>query len=176
MKFTNLTALMCLGLAAFAQNVQFDYDHSANFSGYKTYNWIDYKRVEPSDQLLDLDIKRAIDEQLAGKGLRRVDSDGDLVVGYQKGITEEKEYDRLGTGYWGPFGWGGWGNTPVTTSTIDVGKLTVGLFDPARKQLVWRGVASKTLDLSTDPDKNYRTLEKAVAKLFRNYPPGAGKR
>ena len=42
--------------------------------------------------------------------------------------------------------------------------------------LVWRGVASKTLDLSTDPDKNYRTLEKAVAKLFKNYPPGVGKR
>ena len=31
------------------------------------------------------------------------------------------------------------------------------------------------LDMSTDPDKNYRTLEKAMAKLFKNYPPGVGK-
>jgi hypothetical protein len=60
----------------------------------------------------------------------------------------------------------------VTTSSIDIGKLTIGLYDPASKQLVWRGAASKTLNISKDPDKNYRNLEKAMAKLFRNYPPG----
>jgi hypothetical protein len=180
MRIINLTALMCLGLAAFAQDVHFDYDRSANFSAYKTYNWIDYKRVDPGDQILDQDIKRAVDAQLAGKGLRRVESGGDLVVGYQAGISQEKAFDGLGNGGWGPwagpFGWANWGNTRVTTSTIDVGKLTIGLFDPAAKQLVWRGVASKTLDLSKDPDKNYRTLEKSMTKLFKNYPPGAAKR
>jgi hypothetical protein len=177
MKLINLTVLMCLCGAAFAQEVQFDYNRSANFSAYKTYNWIDYRQVDPGDQLLDLDIKRAVDEQLAGKGLRRVESGGDLIVGYLAGISQEKEFDSLGTGGWG--GWGGpfgLGNGRVTTSTIDVGKLTIGIFDPASKQLVWRGVASKTLNLSKDPDKNYRTLEKAIAKLFKNYPPGTGKR
>ena len=178
MKLINLTALLCLGAAAFAQDVQFDYDRSANFSVYKTYNWIDYKQVEPGDQLLDQDIKRAVDSQLAGKGLRRVETGGDLIVGYQAGISQEKEFDSLGTGGWGP--WGGpfgFGNSGrVTTSTIDIGKLVIGLFDPATKQLVWRGSASKTLNISKDPDKNYRTLEKAMAKLFRNYPPGTGKR
>ena len=34
----------------------------------------------------------------------------------------------------------------------------------------WRGSAAKTLNISKDPDKNYHTLEKAMAKLFRNYP------
>jgi hypothetical protein len=168
MKLINLTALMCLGVAAFAQDVQFDYDRSANFNAYKTYQWVDYKTVQVGDELLDLDIKRAVDEQLAGKGLRRVESGGDLLVGYQAGISQEKEFDSLGAGGWGgPFGWG---NHRVTT--IDIGKLTIGLFDPASKQLVWRGAASKTLNISKDPDKNYNNLEKALAKLFRNYPPG----
>ena len=147
---------MCLGVAAFAQDVQFDYDRSANFNAYKTYQWVDYKTVQVGDELLDLDIKRAVDEQLAGKGLRRVEIGGDLLVGYQAGISQEKEFDSLGAGGWGgPFGWG---NRRVTTSTIE--------------QLVWRGAASKTLNISKDPDKNYRNLEKATAKLFRNYPPG----
>ena len=181
MKLINLAALTCLGVAVVcAQDVHFDYDRSANFSAYKTYHWIDYKRVDPGDQLLDQDIKRAVDAQLAGKGLRRVESGGDLVVGYQAGISQEKEFDSLGTGGWGPwagpFGWGNWGNTRVTTSTIDVGKLTIGLFDPASKQLVWRGAASKTLNINKNPDKNYQTLEKAMAKLFKNYPPGSSKR
>ena len=176
MKHINL-AIMFLGIAAFAQEVQFDYNHSANFNAYKTYQWIDYKPVEIGDELLDQDIKRAMDEQFAGKGLRRVESGGDLLVGYQTGISQEKAFDSIGTGGWGgPFGWGNWGNTRVTTSTIDIGKLVIGLFEPATKQLVWRGSASKTLNISKDPDKNYRNLEKALAKLFKNYPPGMGKR
>jgi Domain of unknown function (DUF4136) len=171
MRLINLTALLCLGLAAFAQEVQFDYNRAANFSAYKTYQWADYKPVQVGDQLLDQDIKRAVDAQLAGKGLRRVESGGDLQVGYEAAISPEKQFDSVG---WGPPWW--WGNTRVTTSTIEIGKLVIGLFDPATKQLVWRGSAAKTLDIKKDPDKNYRNLEKAMAKLFKNYPPGAGKR
>ena len=177
MKYITLTALACLGVAALAQDVQFDYDRSANFNAYKTYQWVDYKRVDVGDQLLDRDIKRAVDEQLAGKGLQRVGSGGDLVVGYQASISQEKEFDSLGSG-WGPGWWGGrenWGNTRVTSSTIDIGNLIIGIFDPSTKQLVWRGSAAKTLDIKKDPDKNYRNLEKTIAKLFKNYPPGTGK-
>jgi hypothetical protein len=170
----NLAILVCL--AAFGQEVQYDYDRSANFNAYKTYQWVDYRAVPVGDQILDQDIKRAVDAQLAGKGLRRVESGGDLLAGYQTAISQEKQYDSLGWGgphAWGPFG--NWGNNRVTSSTIDVGKLVIGLFDPVSKQLVWRGAASKTLDINKDPDKNYRNLEKAMAKLFKNYPPRARK-
>lgn len=175
MNHSTLTLLVCLGTAALAQDVHFDYDRSANFGSYKTYQWVDMKPVQPGDQLLDKDIKRAVDEQLAGKGLRRVDSDGDLLVGYQAAISQEKQFDGAG---WFPRGWGGfdnWASARMTTSTIEVGTLVIGLFDPANKQLIWRGSASKTLEIKKDPDKNYRTLEKAMNKLFRNYPPQAGK-
>jgi Domain of unknown function (DUF4136) len=184
MKNTNLILLLCLSVAAFAQEVNFDYNRSADFNAYKTYQWVDYREVEVGDQILDQDIKRAVDAQLAGKGLRRVESDGDLFVGYQASISQEKQFDSfggwVGPGWWGgpqsiPWAWGNWGNTRVTSSTIEVGKLVIGIFDPATKQLVWRGSASKTLDIKKDPDKNYRNLEKAIAKLFKNYPPGAGK-
>jgi hypothetical protein len=173
MKHMNLSALVCLSVVAFAQDVQFDYDRSANFNAYKTYQWIDYKAVQVRDQLLDQDIKRAVDAQLTGKGLKRVENGGDLLVGYQSAISQEKQFDSLGWG--GPHLWAPWGNTRVTSSTIELGKLVIGIFDPAIKQLVWRGSASKTLDIKRDPDKNYRNLEKAMAKLFRNYPPGASK-
>src|SRR5512138_2711953 len=136
MKYMIFTTLACLCVAAFAQDVQFDYNRSANFSAYRTYEWVDFKPVDVGDQLLDQDIKRAVDAQLAGKGLRRVESDGDLLVGYDAGISREKQFN--GTGWrGGPFGWGGgpwgggWSSGQVTTSTIDVGKLTIGLYDPA---------------------------------------------
>jgi Domain of unknown function (DUF4136) len=176
-KYINLTTLMCLGVAAFAQEVQYDYNRSANFGTYKTYQWVDYKQVDVGDQLLDQDIKRAVDEQLAGKGLQRVESGADLLVGYKTMLSQQIQFDSFGSGGWGgPFWWGNWGNTRVTSSTIATGTVIIGIFDPAMKQLVWRGSASKTLDIKKDPEKNYRNLEQAMAKLFRHFPAGASTR
>src|SRR5579862_4182823 len=95
MKHILLTALMCLGVAAFAQEVQFDYDRSVDFNVYKTYQWVDRVPVSWGDQLLDRDIKRAVDEQLAGKGPRRVESGGDLQISYQGAIPGLSRAERL---------------------------------------------------------------------------------
>ena len=54
---------------------------------------------------------------------------------------------------------------------IYVGELVLDMYDSKKKELVWRGVASKTLDPKVKPDKRQKNLEKAVAKLLKNYPP-----
>ena len=90
------------------------------------------------------------DAQFAGKGLRRADNGGDLLLGYRTAMSQEKQFDSFG---WGPGLWGGWGDRRITTSTIDVGKLVIGLFDPANKQLVWRGSASKTSTFPRTPTR-----------------------
>ena len=123
------------------------------------------------DQLLDQDIKRAVDAQLVQKGLMRVEKNGDLQVSYQAALHNELNLNLFGSG-WGGRGSGFWdGSVQGQTSTIPIGTLVVGLYDSARKQLIWRGDASKTIDLKKDPDKNYKNLQKAMAKLFENYPP-----
>ncbi len=175
--------IVCM-TSLYAQDIHYNYDHSANFGAYKTYQWVDLPGPGGAvqDQLIDQSIKRAVDEQLAQKGLTRVDKDADLHVGYHAIIREEKgiNLSAFGDGG-GPWGWGGgWGgfnSGTVTgqTSTIPVGTLLVDLYDPARKQLVWRGDGTKTIDLKKDPDKNYSILQKSMAKLFKNYPPKAGK-
>jgi len=125
--------------------------------------------------LLDQDIKRAVDAQLVQKGLRRVEKNGDLQVSYQAAVNNELNVNLLGSA-WGGSGTGFWdGSVQGQTSTIPVGTLLVGLYDPARKQLIWRGDATKSIDLKKDPDKNYNNLQKAMAKLFKNYPPGSNK-
>jgi hypothetical protein len=45
------------------------------------------------------------------------------------------------------------------------------MYDSANKALVWRGVMSKTIDPKAKPDKQQKNLNKAVAKLLKNYPP-----
>jgi hypothetical protein len=43
--------------------------------------------------------------------------------------------------------------------------------DTKNHDLVWRGVASKTIDPKAKPDKQQKNLTKTVAKLLKNYPP-----
>jgi len=61
--------------------------------------------------------------------------------------------------------------TTGQTSTIYKGQLAVDMYDSTNHDLVWRGVASKTIDPKAKPDKQQKNLNKAVAKLLRNYPP-----
>lgn len=83
-----------------------------------------------------------------------------------------------GGGYYGA-GWrggwyggaGGFSTTTGSTSTIYIGQIAVDMFDVANKKLVWRGLASKTLDPKAKPDKQQKNLTKAMTKLFKNYPP-----
>jgi hypothetical protein len=162
-----LPALVCLGFLASAQEIQYDYDRTANFGAYRTFQWADTTAGRAANQLMDQNIKRAIEAQLALKGLRPVESGGDLLVTYQVGIEKEKEFNGFAAGpRWN-------GTARVTTSTVENGKLGVSFVDAARNQVVWQGSVEKTLDIKKDPDKNFRNLEKTVAKLMKNFPPGA---
>jgi Domain of unknown function (DUF4136) len=170
---------------AYGQDVHYNYDHSAKFAAYKSYEWVDLPGPGGAvpDQLIDQAIKRAVDEQLSQKGLMKVERDGYLKIGYHAIIREEKGVDLsgfgTGVGPLGPLagGLGGWYSGTITgqTSSIPVGTLVVDLYDPIRKQLVWRGDVTKTVDLNKSPDRNYGTLQKAMRKLFKNYPPALNK-
>lgn len=168
---------------AFGQDVRYNFDRNADFSKFRTYKWVSIKDATQLNELTDKQIKAALDAELAKKGLSKVDSDSaDLFVGYQAAIGQEKQFtsyttDFGGWGY-GP-GWyrGGWYGYPGgsmasgQTSTIYTGQLAFDIYDSANHDLVWRGVASKTIDTTAKPDKQQKNLAKAVAKLLKNYPP-----
>jgi hypothetical protein len=63
--------------------------------------------------------------------------------------------------------------TTVTSETIHVGTLNLDFYDVATKKQVWRGEASKTLKMEKKPEKVQKNLNKAMAKLLKNYPPPA---
>jgi len=168
-----------LAIAAWAQDVRYNFASDANFSKYKTFKWVQIKGADSVDQITDGQLKRAVDRELATKGLTRTEGEtADLYVGYQVSLGKEKQvtsYDS-GWGYgpgWGGgwYGGGGGGFSTATTSTIVIGQVDLDMYDPATKNLVWRGTASKTLDPKAKPDKREKNLQKGVAKLLKNYPP-----
>ena len=168
-----IPAILIIVVSAYAQDVHYNYDLGANFAKYITYQWVDLPGGAFANQFIDQAIQRAVDEQLEQKGLTRVEKDGDLQIGYEAVVEEGMRIAFLGTE---SLRWG-WGDGFVQgeTSAISVGMVWIDLYDPARKRLVWRGDASKTIDLRKNPEKNYKNLHKAMGKLFRNYPPPPSK-
>jgi hypothetical protein len=178
--FIWLALLVMIAGSALGQDVRYNFDKEANFSKFKTYKWVAIKGANPVDDLVDKQIKDAFDAQLAQKGLTKVDSDtADLFIGYQTAVGTEKQftsYDMGGWGYgpgWGRGGWygGGGGMTTGQTSTIYTGQLALDMYDSSKHDLVWRGVASKTLDPKAKPEKREKNLNKAAAKMLKKYPP-----
>jgi len=180
-KLLALSAFLVLATAgtALAQDVRYNFDKTANFAGFKTYKWVTIKGASQVSDLVDKQIRAALETGLAKKGLTKSDSDtADLYIGYQPGVSKEKEYTSFDSGWgYGP-GWygGGWyggggGISTGTTSTIYIGQLAIDMYASTPHTLVWRGVASKTLDTEAKPEKQEKNLAKAVDKLLKNYPP-----
>jgi len=148
-----------------AQDVSYNFMPRTDFAKYRTYKWVNIGGAHP-DQIMDAEIKQSVDAQLASRGLTKTDSDkADLCIAYQTAVNQEMQWDAWGSRSFG-MGMGSW-----TSSTISVGTLVLDIYDPGTKQLVWTGRATKTIDPGSNHEKNMKNLDKAIAKLLKNYPP-----
>jgi hypothetical protein len=153
-----------------AQEVTYDYDRSADFSRLKTYAWVDGTVLR--DELNHKRIMEAVDRQLAAKGMRRVDAsaDPDVLVAYHALFDREVEIRGFSSG-WAGYRYGGHRSGSARVEEILVGILTVDVIDARTKSIVWRGMATKNVDVNAKPEKRDKNLNKAAEKLFKNYPP-----
>jgi len=161
----SLAGLLLAAVTAWA-SISTDYSHNVNFAQYKTYTW---GKIRTADGLWDERVKDAVASQLAAKGLTEVPSGGDVVIAARDAIHNQQElntfYDGFGGRRWG----GGMGMSTTTVDNYKVGTLIVEMFDGASKNLIWRGSASNTL--SSNSDKNIKSLDKNVQKMFERFPP-----
>jgi hypothetical protein len=173
-------AILAVATTAWAQDIRYNFDKSANFAKYKTYKWVENKSGDKLDDLTKKDLESAIEAELAKKGLTKSPTDSaDLYLAYTASVSTEKQVNTwdtgygAGPGYYGPYGYGGWsgGSSTSTSYTIYNGTVVVDMYDVSTKQLVWRGAASKELDVKAKPDKRQKNIAKACEKLFKNYPP-----
>src|SRR5262249_17773477 len=150
---------------ASAHKVTADYDHSVDFSKYKTFMWIDTRIDEP---FMKERIMSAVNSQLTARGMSQVENEGCLAVGANLATEEKHTWET----YYSGDGWG-WGSGWATTveKVYQVGTLTVDLFDAQSKKLVWQGISIDTL--SRKPDHRTREYDKGIEKMFREFPPYA---
>lgn len=153
----------------FGQQVRTNYMPGTDFGKYKTYRWtaVEGGGVHPN-QIVDAEIKQAIDKQLAEKGFTKTDDPkANLAVTYQVAVDRERQWTGMGMGGGLRLG----GMATATSNTISVGTLVLDFYDAGAKQLVWQGQATKALDPGGNQEKNQKNLDKAMKKLLKDFPP-----
>ena len=170
MKLTTIALLSLFSVSGvmFAQQTTYDYARGVTFANFHTYTWVEIPGGAHPNQLVDGQIKAAIDTVLSTKGLGKIaNGTPDLHVGYQVAVDQERQWNAYGGGGFRM----GMGMGTATSSTISNGTLVVDMYDVANKQLVYTARATKTMNPSSNPDKNQKNLEKAVNKMLKKYPP-----
>jgi hypothetical protein len=172
MKMTRIALGFALGMiianATLAQDVKTDYNKSANFAQYKTFMWI--KEPKTTDPLMRQRVIDDVNAALAGRGLQLVTSNADLCIAAHAATKEERTLNTFYDGFGGGWRWGGgFGSATTTVNNYEVGTLVLDIFDAKTKEALWRGTSSKTL--SDNSQKNADNLNKAVVKMFKNFPP-----
>lgn len=169
-------AALAVAGGAWAQDVKVDYDKDADFGAIKTFSL----KIGTSwgNQISEKRVMDEITEALTAKGWTVAPEGQADVQVLLHGATENKRslntfYSGMGGGY-RYRGFGGTGTATTTESEYTVGTLVVDIYDAKGESLLWRGIAQD--ELSDKPDKNIKKLGKASDKLFKDFPPGSGKK
>ena len=168
--FAAALSVTLFGSIALAQSVTYDFDRSADFSKFKTYAWT--RGTELTDELNHARVVRAIESQLAAKGLTRVEASAnpDVLVAYHASFDRNLQINAWGSGWGGPR-FGGLRSGTATTQDIVTGTIVIDLKDASTNGIVWRGSASAELNPGAKPEQREKKINNAIQKVFKNYRP-----
>ena len=183
-------AIIALGGCASGPKIIYDYDHSANFGAYRTYNFMEGAGPDTGDyqSFFTRYMIDAITIEMEKRGYTKSDNP-DLLVNFNAVLQDKAKVSTspapmtggyYGGGYYGYRGgyYGGWGPSYGYATETHVSQYTEGTFnidivDNARKQLVWEavGVGKVTEDALENLEQGVR---EGVPNFFAGYPFVAG--
>jgi len=167
--------IMIIAASCSTIKVSSDYDKTAGFSAYKTYT---FTQEALNIQLDDLNKNRlinAITTELSAKGFTKAESNPDVLIDVKlKGEQKQTATATSSGGYGGGYGYrwgGGFSTTQINYDTYIDGTLFIDMIDASKKQLVWQGRGTKTIDQDANQDKREKNINYAVKQIFMKYPP-----
>lgn len=161
------------GCASYA--VSYDYDATAAYGRYKTFDYYTSKKgTGGTTSLMDKRVRVAVEKELQVKGFAlETQADPDFLVTYYP-VVKERRY-RTTT----HMGWG-WGYHPfygrVGTTTSQVhrykeGTIVIEIVDFKSNQMIWQGAAAGALTGLSDPEEANEVVPKAVHDILAKFPP-----
>ncbi|MGB0391478.1 MAG: DUF4136 domain-containing protein [Salibacteraceae bacterium] len=148
-----------------------DYDKSASFENYKTYNYL-----PGADSLMGPGasrLKSLTEEYLNLLGYKKSDNP-DLFVAILGNVQQKVGYTTSSPGYGGYYGgyygYRGW-DSYTTAYVYNETTIMIDLVDASKKKLVWQGGATGEFDQYSIKDKK---MQQMIDEIFGQYPFTAG--
>jgi hypothetical protein len=175
----NLLFLACvLVFAASCSSIRVssDFDKTAGFSSYKTFAFTPEALALPLDDINRNRLLAAVEKELAAKGFTKSDNPDVLIDLKIKAQTQQTATATNSGGYgYGAgyrYGWGGgFSTTYINYETYVDGTLFIDMIDATKKQLVWQGRGTKTIDPDASQQRREENINYAVKQIFVKYPP-----
>ena len=151
--------------------VTYDYEKTANFSKYKTYNY--YSNIETG--MNELDNKRlfnALDEALQAKGLTLSETP-DFFIDIQIAQYESANQSSVGVGMGGGggnFGGGVSVGIPVGQAAMNR-QIVFDFVDENGIGLFWQAVSDSSYDPDALPEEREVQFNAIVTKVLEGFPP-----
>lgn len=179
-------ALAILMTSCSSMKVTSERDSVFDFGKIRTYQWIDGPEeiLDEADTYINEDIQRALNDELANRGLRQVmnSEEADVQVAYYVKLREEQEYttpaDHDERQFSGGFvydrethGWNYAEREPdLNIYTVEIGTMTVLIYNAGNGDRVWRGNLQTKIDRSLPGEKRRARIQTAAEKLMARLP------
>lgn len=185
--YLNLLAILAVGAVASGcatDNIRSDYDPTADFSHYKTYNFFDDAGPEETyyQSFFSQYMMVAIAREMELRGYEK-SNDPDLLVNFNAILREKTDVRTTPApmygGYYGYRGgfydpWMGYGYAQEThVSQYTEGTFNIDLVDARKKKLVWEAVGTGRISQKMLEELEER-VNAGVPKFFAKYPFTAG--
>ncbi len=178
MPFRIRAAMVLLLFGCSSVTVSQDYEIGADFSTYRTFDWVSAEQPRTGDirvdnPLLDARIRSAVEQKLTVQGYRKkTTGQPDMLVAYHLTIRSRIEGDTFRTG----FGYGRypyWGGAGFETAIrqYDEGMLVIDIGDAAENRLIWRGTGTRRVTEKANPEKSTRIVNQTVTEILNQFPP-----
>jgi hypothetical protein len=177
-RLTLSAALLSLALlgACTGYSVNYDYDVTASYGRYKTFDYYTSKKgTGGTTSLMDKRVRAAVEKELQAKGfVMETKADPDFLVTYYPVVHERKYHTTTHVGW-------GWGYRPfygarVGTSMSEVhsyqeGTIVIEIVDFKSNQMIWQGAAAGALTGLNNPEDADEVVPKAVRDILAKFPP-----
>jgi len=179
-------AAVLLASCASKPTIESDYDHTMDFSQYKTYGFFSPMGIENPNysSIFGSIFRDAISREMESRGYTMSDNP-DLMINVSGRLQDKTKvtttsdpymsggyygYRRGAYGTWGGYGYG----TTTHVSNYTEGTINVDMVDRAQKRMVWEGVAVGRVNEKRSNDETREAINSGITEMFAGYPFRAG--
>ena len=177
---------MLLGACASGPTIESDYDHSIDFSQYKTFGFFSPMSIEGENYstLFGQQFRESIGREMRARGY--VESDNpDLGINVSARLQQKTKvttttdpmmmggYYGYRRGYYDPWMSYGYG-TSTHVSQYNEGTVNVDVVDMSKKRMVWEGVGIGRIKEGRSNAEVRKAIDEGVTVMFKGYPARAG--